>query len=261
MIYFIGFNIGNAQDVTDRAKEVIRSCDVIYCEDTRMKLPFEGKRISFFEHNEEKRIDEVLQLEKEGKTIGIVTESGMPVISDPGYLLVRKLIEKNISFKVIPGVSAVTTALLYSGLPPMPFTFVGFLPRKKSDIEKLINNLSSTVVFFESAQRIEGTLKILKEMIPTKNIALCREMTKKYEEIVRGTVSEVLEKLPSITLKGELTVVLYIDTEKHFITIEQSQVVQLAKDLQLKGLSKKDIMSVLQKLGIRKNLLYEVLHE
>ncbi len=226
MLYIVATPIGNLDDLSIRQAKVLTQSDIILAEDTRtcghllQKIKelfgYEKKSslrlISYYKEKEFEKLPEIINLIEEGKTISLISESGMPLISDPGYLLVKTLIKKNLPFCVIPGPSALTTALVYSGFPVNQFLFLGFLPKKPSAKTRLINRLSFiakelgevTVVFYESGLRISETLKIINDIMPQTQVVIAREMTKFYEEIIRGKPQDLLNR----SFKGELTVVL-----------------------------------------------------
>jgi 16S rRNA (cytidine1402-2'-O)-methyltransferase len=172
----------------------------------------EQKLISYYKEKEFEKLPEIMNLIESETNIVLMSESGMPLISDPGYLLVKTLIKNNISFTVIPGPTAVTTGIAYSGFNPNQFMFLGFMPKKDSEIKQLINRLKQisehmkdiSYVFYESPNRIQNTLKMLNEQIPQSQICICRELTKKFEEISRGSPSQLLKR----EYKGEITLII-----------------------------------------------------
>lgn len=229
MLYIVGTSIGNIEDTSLRAVKTLTAADVILVEDTAsfdsyyrricglFNLPLKEKQqiIHYHERNEFAKLPEVLKWLEEGKEVCLASESGLPTISDPGSILVNYLTIRNIPYTVIPGPTAFTTAIVLSGFPTKQILFLGFLPKKKSEIVHLMRDIiknrskhtKPTVVFYESPHRINKTLTILSEIMPEANIAICREMTKKFEEVLRGRVKDLAEK----SYKGELTVVLSTD--------------------------------------------------
>ena len=216
-LYIVATPIGNLGDVTPRAVEVLKGVDLIASEDTRVTqkllrtFGIQTPQISFFEHNEEWKTPEILERLERGQAIALVSDAGTPLISDPGYRLVKEAAERRIQVVPIPGPSAVIAALSVSGLPTDRFTFVGFLPRKASRRRKELQRLaelSHTLVLYESPHRILKTLQDLEKIMGKRCVVICRELTKKYEEILRGTPSELLRKLADRRMRGEVTLIV-----------------------------------------------------
>ncbi len=211
-IYIVSTPIGNRQDITLRAITVLKQIDYLLCEDTRKTkqlLEFYQIKplpilVSFYEPVEEQKIPQVIVWLKEGKNVGLVTNAGTPLVSDPGFKLVRECVKENIQVIPIPGASALLAALVVSGLPTDKFTFLGFLPKKTGKKEKLLREAKYTVVAYESPYRIIKTLELLQKLMPEKQVVICRELTKKFEEVIRGKPEELLEKLKDKKIKGEI---------------------------------------------------------
>ena len=213
-LYIVSTPIGNMQDITLRAVEVLKSSDFILCEDTRNskkilnKFEIKSKLIANHKFNEKKNLSKIIDLLKEGHLISLISDAGTPGISDPGAILVRECIKEKINVFPIPGPSAVTSAISISGFSEK-YYFYGFLPDKKKKIEEDFNklsNLESSIVFFVSAKKINKIIPDLKKFFSGRNILICREMTKFYEEYIRYEVDK-LETFDK-ELKGELTVVI-----------------------------------------------------
>jgi 16S rRNA (cytidine1402-2'-O)-methyltransferase len=207
--------IGNLEDVTLRVLDELRSADVVLAEDTRHTrklLERHGVRarlVSYHEHNEAARVEELLPRLVAGERVALVTDAGMPVVSDPGARLVRAALDAGVEVTVLPGPSAVETALVASGLGGGRYTFVGFLPRKVGELEALWREVTgSVVVAFESPQRVAAALRSLAAVDPHREVAVCRELTKRFEEVVRGPVAELAERFAVNGPKGEVTLVV-----------------------------------------------------
>ncbi|MBE0432677.1 16S rRNA (cytidine(1402)-2'-O)-methyltransferase [candidate division WOR-3 bacterium] len=214
-LFIISTPIGNMQDITHRAIETLREADAVACEDTRRagillrKFGIKTRLISYYEQNERMRVGQLVALLKQGKRLALITNAGTPVLSDPGYILIREAIRQGVEVHAVPGPSAITAALAVSGLPASRFVFEGFLSKKQGQRLRVLEQLRSekrTVVLFESPQRLERLLKDILEVIGNRRVAICRELTKFHEETARGRISDVLEKLRS--RKGEFTIVL-----------------------------------------------------
>ena len=220
MLYFISTPIGNLNDISLRAIDVIRSSDYLYAEDTRnikkllnfINLKVKSK--SFHEHNEHKVSLEIIQNLKNGNIVSIVSDAGTPVVSDPGYKLIQICLKENIKYTLIPGPSSVLSSLVMSGLSPDRFSFYGFIPRKAGEQNRFFETLSNDVktsIVFESPKRIKKTLINLQKFVgKNRKISLCKEMTKIHEDVFRGKISEIIKDIENdqINLKGELVLVI-----------------------------------------------------
>ncbi|HWY90187.1 MAG TPA: 16S rRNA (cytidine(1402)-2'-O)-methyltransferase [Solirubrobacteraceae bacterium] len=207
--------IGNLEDVTLRVLRVLGEADVIACEDTRRTRVLLDRHairaaslVSLHEHNERARAPQLADRVRAGEKIALVSDAGMPLVSDPGYALVRACIREGLPVEVLPGPSAVLGALILSGLPPDRWRFVGFLPRKRGQRERMLAETTETLVAFESPKRLPTTLQMLAGADPQRPVAVCRELTKLHEEVARGTASELAERYDRHPPKGEVVLVV-----------------------------------------------------
>lgn len=216
MLYIVATPIGNLEDITLRAIRVLKEVDYIFAEDTRVTkkllnhLEITNTLYRYDEHTKQHQVENIVKLLKEGKNIALVTDAGTPCISDPGYEAVDEALKNGIKVVPIPGVSAMTAAASVAGVSMRRFLFEGFLPKKKGR-QTLLKSLAEekrTIMFFESPHRVVKTLKDIEEFIGVKEIVLIREITKIYEEIIRGTTTELIEKLDGQNLKGEFVVIV-----------------------------------------------------
>jgi 16S rRNA (cytidine1402-2'-O)-methyltransferase len=205
--------IGNLEDVTLRVLAALREADVVACEDTRhTKVLLErygvsAHLVSYHEHNERTRAAELVERMREGAVVALVSDAGMPLVSDPGYALVQGCIAAGLAVEVLPGPSAALTALVASGLPSDAWRFAGFLPRKRGALEAVLR-APETVVAFESPRRVAASLGVLAELDPTRPVAVCRELTKVHEEVVRGSASELAMQYEAQEPRGEIVLVI-----------------------------------------------------
>ena len=205
--------IGNLEDVTLRVLAALREADLVACEDTRRtrvlldRYGVGGKLVSYHEHNERSRSDELIARMQQGAVVALVSDAGMPLVSDPGLILVRACVAAGLGVEVLPGPSAALSALVASALPADRWQFVGFLPRKRSELVAVLQT-PETVVAFESPRRVGATLALLAESDPARQVAVCRELTKLHEEVVRGTAAELAERYAGEPPKGEIVLVL-----------------------------------------------------
>ena len=214
--------IGNLDDVTLRVLAELREADVVLAEDTRhtrgllKRHGIEAKLVSYHEHNEAARAAELLPRLLAGERVALVSDAGLPGVSDPGARLVRAALDAGVPVTVLPGPSAVETALVASGLVSERYAFVGFLPRKAGELAALWDELSTPwpVVAFESPQRLPASLRSLAERTPGREVAVCRELTKRFEEIVRGSAAELAGRF-AVPPKGEVTVVIGPSKDAH----------------------------------------------
>ncbi len=206
--------IGNLEDVTLRVLAVLGRADVVACEDTRhtrVLLDRHGIRarlVSFHEHNERARVRELVDRIRAGGLVALVSDAGMPLVSDPGFALVSACLAAGLPVEVLPGPSAILTALVASGMPAERWLFVGFLPRRRAELERLLGGAPDTLVAFESPRRLAATLGVLAALEPERAVAVCRELTKLHEEVRRGSAAELAAHYSEHPPRGELVLVL-----------------------------------------------------
>ena len=216
-LYLVATPIGNLEDITLRALRVLRECDVIAAEDTRrtgqLLKHFQISRplISYFQFNEARRSEQILERLGRGEKVALVTDAGTPGISDPGERVVRAAVERGFRVEPVPGACALVAGLIASGLPTDEFHFIGFLPHKSGQRRKQLEGLTrfaGTLVLYESPYRIENLLAELNDVFPGRRVVLARELTKKFEEFLHGTPAELLEAVRKRSLKGEFVVMI-----------------------------------------------------
>lgn len=267
-LYLVATPIGNLEEITFRAINILNEVDYIGAEDTRNTIKLlnhydiKTKLISHHEHNLSQSIPKLINLLLEGNNIALVSDAGYPAISDPGYELVKAAIENNINVIPVSGANACLDALVVSGIAPQPFLFYGFLDhqdkKKRKELEKL-KNYRETIVFYESPHRISKTLKLMQDILGDRHIALCREITKKHEEIIRGKISEII----SITaeLKGEMVIVVSGNNDNDEVNLSPEILITEVDNYVNKGMSVKDAIKEVSKLRkVNKNELYALYH-
>ncbi|MGA2454968.1 MAG: 16S rRNA (cytidine(1402)-2'-O)-methyltransferase [Solirubrobacteraceae bacterium] len=206
--------IGNLEDVTLRVLATLRDADVVACEDTRHtrvlldRHGISARLLSLHEHNERARAAELVTRIGQGAVVALVSDAGMPLVSDPGFALVRECLAAGLAVEVLPGPSAVLTALVASGLPAERWRFVGFLPRKSAELVALLASATETLVAFESPRRLAGTLELLAAQDAARAVAVCRELTKLHEEVRRGSAAELAEHYRQAPARGEVVLVV-----------------------------------------------------
>jgi 16S rRNA (cytidine1402-2'-O)-methyltransferase len=206
--------IGNLEDVTLRVLSALRDADIVACEDTRRtrtlldRYGVTGRLVSYHEHNERQRAPELVERMRAGEVVALVSDAGMPLISDPGFALVQATVAAGLAVDVLPGPSAALAALVASALPAQRWRFVGFLPRRKGELEQLLGSNAETLVAFESPQRTAKTLALLAQLDPERPIAVCRELTKVHEEVVRGSAAELAQRYAKQAPRGEVALVV-----------------------------------------------------
>lgn len=265
-LYLIPTPIGNLDDITVRALKTLQMVDFILCEDTRetSKLlnsyDIKKKLVSCHEYNEEKIKANVIESLKEGKNIGLVTDQGTPVVSDPGYVIVREVIRNNFNVISLPGATAFVPALTASGIEPAKFLFYGFLNAKnakqKSELEGL-KNLKYTIIFYESVHRIHDTLQNILEVFGDREVAIGREISKVHEEYIRGKLSEVIKC--ELNLKGEFVII--VEGNKEITNYDDISVINHVKLYVNDGMSENEaIKKVAKERNVAKSLIYKEYH-
>jgi 16S rRNA (cytidine1402-2'-O)-methyltransferase len=205
--------IGNLEDVTLRVLSALRDADIVACEDTRRtrvlldRYGVKARLMSYQEHNESQRAPELVEEMRRGAVVALVSDAGMPLVSDPGFVLVRACVAAGLSVEVLPGPSAALAALVASALPADRWRFEGFLPRKQADLQRVFE-APETVVAFESPRRLAKTLDVLASLDPDRPLAVCRELTKLHEEVVRGSASELARRYEKAPPRGEVALVV-----------------------------------------------------
>ena len=264
-LYIVATPIGNLNDISHRALEILSKVDICAAEDTRKSnilfrsYEIKTRLVSYHKYSEHKKLDYFISKLKSGKDVALISDAGTPLISDPGYLLVKKARKLSIKVIPIPGSSSLTAAISVSGLPINRFTFYGFLPRRikaKRELIEFMANDTNTSIIFESAKRIEPFLQSLMEVCPEKEVFIAREMTKKYESYYSGQTYKVLEKISS-ELKGEFVIVIKGSLDKEKSSLMNKDERRILKIL-LENMKKKDALLLASKIfGINKNSIYK----
>ena len=221
-LFVVGTPIGNLEDITLRAISTLQNVNLILAEDTRNSKKLlnahniDSKMISYHDHSSEKEIKKIVDLLLEGKDLALISDAGTPTISDPGYGLIRECIKNDITIIPIPGVSSITAAMSVSGLPSDSFTFIGFLPQKKGRLKKInqLQALDNTIILFESPFRLEKTLNQLLEHLGNRTVVIGRELTKLYEEVIRGNLKDVIVHFSESKIKGEIVIMIGKDDDR-----------------------------------------------
>lgn len=265
-VYIIPTPIGNMEDITIRSINTLKLVDVIFCEDTRVTslllkhLDIKKKLISSHKFNEDKNDNKLLEYLENGQNVGIVTDRGTPIISDPGYELVKIAIENNYNVVSLPGPTAFVPALTSSGISPQPFTFYGFLNSKSSKRKKELETLqkhTETLIFYEAPHRIVETLNDMLSVLGNRKISISREISKKFEEIYRGNIKDIMDSM--VDVKGELVIVLAgNDTEN---TYDNLTIIEHVNLYIKEGLKTMDaIKKVAKDRNLSKNDVYKEYH-
>lgn len=265
-VYLIPTPIGNMEDITLRAIHTLEKVEVIFSEDTRVTglllnhLGIKKKLISSHNFNEVKNQNKLLSYLKDGFDVGIVSDRGTPIISDPGYELVKVAIENHYNVVALPGATALIPALITSGLNPAPFLFYGFLNSKESKQEKELRDLEkipATLIFYEAPHRLIDTLNRMKKVLGNRRVSISREISKKFEEIYRGSLEEVLNEV--VDIKGEIVIIIEGCTEEE--DYSEISILEHIASFMEQGYSSKDaIKEVAHLRKINKNIVYQEYH-
>lgn len=265
-LYLIPTPIGNVDDITVRSLNILKSVDEILCEDTRdtgillKNYDIKKKLVSCHEYNEDKMIEYVISKLKYGYNLGLVTDQGTPIISDPGYIVARGVINAGYNVVSLPGATAFVPALTSSGIEPSPFIYYGFLNSKNSkQIEELnsLKNYSYTIIFYESVHRIKNTLENMSEVLGDRDICLCRELSKIYEQFARGKISEIIPLVD--TMKGEFVIV--VSGNREVVDYSHLDIVEHVS-LYLDDMCEMDaIKKVAKERGVAKSVVYKEYHD
>lgn len=266
-LYLIPTPIGNLEDMTYRAVSVLKDVEVIFSEDTRVTslllkhFDIKKKLISSHSYNESNNYEKLLSYLNNGKSVGLVTDRGTPVISDPGYQLVKCAIDNNFNVVALPGTTAFVPALIASGLNPSPFLFYGFLSNKQSkrkkELEKLIN-YPYTLIFYEAPHRLEETLKDIQDVLGNRKISISREISKKFEEIYRGNIKEIIEEVKDA--KGEFVIV--VDGNYEEKSFDKLSIIEHVNLYIKEGKDIKEAMKIVAKeRSVPKNVIYNEYHK
>jgi 16S rRNA (cytidine1402-2'-O)-methyltransferase len=258
--------IGNLEDVTLRVLRELGEADIVLCEDTRRtrtlldRHGIQAKLLSYHRHNEAKRVDELLPRLDAGEKLALASDAGLPGVNDPGARLISAAIERGLEVTVLPGPSAVETALIASGLVGERYSFVGYLPRGREALDRLWEETASwsgPVVAFESPRRLPASLRSLAEADPERPVAVCRELTKRFEEIVRGSAGEVAGRFAEAP-KGEITLVLGAAATEEVASVPQKDALAAVVELVEAGVPRRQSADLVSRLtGIPRNKLYK----
>ena len=257
--------IGNLEDVTLRVLSALRDADIVACEDTRRtrilldRYGVSAHLVSYHEHNERARSAELVRKMRSGTVVALVSDAGTPLVSDPGFVLVRATVAAGLAVEVLPGPSAALAALVASALPADHWRFAGFLPRKRSELEQVFSG-TETLVAFESPRRVASSLALLAALDPRRPVVVCRELTKVHEEVVRGTAEQLAGRYHDAPPRGE--VVLVVGGAAPGDTVDAGPAVDAVRRLVEAGAKPRTAASVVSELtGVAANTLYRALTE
>ena len=262
-LFIVSTPIGNLKDITFRAVEVLESVDLVVAEDTRRTLKLlnhlgiKKEMLSYYKPVERKKVEAVIDALKSGKDVALVSDAGTPLVSDPGYELVRRCIDEGIEVIPVPGPSSVLAALVASGIEPLPFCFYGFLPRggERRRLLESLKGRTETLVFFESPNRLLDTLRDMLEVLGDRRCCVAREITKVHEEFVRGSISEVISCLKGREVLGEVCLVVEGCRE----SVPREDWVEAALRLRRSGFSARDVAKAVSAIfGVSKREVYDL---
>lgn len=267
-LYIVSTPIGNLEDITYRAVRVLREADAIACEDTRTTrrllehYSIPARMISYHEHNEQERAQELIDRMERGENIALVSDAGTPLLSDPGYRVVRAAVEAGIPVEAIPGPSALLTGLVVSGLPTDQFHFAGFFPAKQAQRIRVLENLRdepATLIFYEAPHRIIETLADIESVMADRQIAVARELTKVHEEVLRGAAASIRETLSARdSVRGEFVVLIAKATEP---SPDDTPIEEAVETCVRAGLSRMDaVKTVARERGLSKRDIYRLVN-
>ena len=264
-LYIVATPIGNARDITLRALDVLKSADIVLCEDTRntqklLKIyDFKAKLKPYHDHSNAEDRARIIKDLQAGKIVALVSDAGLPLVADPGYKLVREIIEQGIPLTSIPGANAALTALQLSALPSDSFLFGGFLPKKEKalkDYLKAHETIETTFVFYETANRLFKTLELIKQVWGDRKVSVARELTKLHEQVVTAEISQILKEETPLILKGEI--VLCVEGSQGQKAFSQEEVIELLEAVLVDMRTKDAAKEVASKTGMSTNDVYDL---
>ena len=273
MLYLVATPIGNLEDITLRALNTLKEVDIIACEDTRNTQKLlnhyditNKKLISYHEHNEDKSSEKIIEYLENGYNIALVTDAGMPCISDPGYVLVKKIREKNLEVVALPGANAGLTALVASGIESYSYTFYGFLPRKNKELKERLEHImeqKTTAILYESPHRITNLVEKITEVDNQREITIARELTKMFEQVVTALSTEILGKLgQDIKEKGEFVVIIAPNKNNAEKEVDMEEIIDfIYNKVQIGEKKSQAIKDAAKKYNVNKKEVYNLYHE
>lgn len=267
-LYIVATPIGNIKDISPRGKETLREADIIACEDTRISkkllsllgIDLKKDYITLHDHNEADHLQQIISNIKEGKSVALISDAGSPLISDPGYKLIRECRRQDIYVTTIPGCCALICALQLSGMPTNSFMFSGFVPNKdkaRKDTFLSVKDLKTTIIFYETAARIKKTLQAAKEIFNEREIAIVREISKVYEECLNGTAEELINHFEQQEPKGEMVLIIAppVEKEKKY---KKEEIIEKLKEALKKMSLKSAVSKVVEETKYNKKEIYEL---